>query len=228
MRSFILSAIAGIALLSTTTVFASPTSEPSTYPLSTCIISGETLGDHGEVITREVDGREIRLCCKSCVKDLEKDQTAYLEALDEAIIAAQLPAYPLQTCVVSGEASGREMGDPVNHLLGNRLVRLCCNMCKKDVAADPAKYIAKLDDAVVAAQAADYPAAACPISGQALGSMGEPFDFVYAGTLVRFCCGGCIGKFNEDPTKALATVYGAAQETPSGDHDHHDHSGHKH
>lgn len=35
----------------------------------------------------------------------------------------------------------------------------------------------------------------CPISGQTLGSMGDPIVKNYEGREVRFCCAGCINKF---------------------------------
>jgi len=38
----------------------------------------------------------------------------------------------------------------------------------------------------------------CPISGQKLGSMGDPIVKKYGGREVRFCCGACIGKFEAD------------------------------
>ncbi len=38
----------------------------------------------------------------------------------------------------------------------------------------------------------------CPVSGQKLGSMGDPILKKYDGREVRFCCGGCIGKFEAD------------------------------
>ena len=227
MRSIILLTTVVLALVSSVPALAAATSDPTTYPLSKCIVSSETLGDHGDVVTREVNGREIRLCCKSCVKDLERDQAKYLEALDAAIVAAQLPDYPMENCVVSGEPLGGEMGDPINHLVGNRLVRLCCNMCKKDLAADPTTFISKLDEAVAAAQVESYPASTCPISGQPLGSMGDPYKYVFAGKLVQFCCGGCVGRFKENPIGALATIYGDADE-PNNGYDELDHSGHKH
>jgi len=60
-----------------------------------------------------------------------------------AIAAEANPAYPLSTCVVSGEKLG-EMGPPVviNH--EGTEVRFCCNGCVKKFNADPAKYLAKL------------------------------------------------------------------------------------
>ncbi len=38
----------------------------------------------------------------------------------------------------------------------------------------------------------------CPVSGQKLGSKGDPIEKKYDGREVRFCCGGCIGKFEAD------------------------------
>ncbi|MBZ0171806.1 MAG: hypothetical protein K8E66_05455 [Phycisphaerales bacterium] len=38
----------------------------------------------------------------------------------------------------------------------------------------------------------------CPVSGQKLGSMGDPIVKKYEGREVRFCCGSCIGKFEAD------------------------------
>ena len=43
-----------------------------------------------------------------------------------------------------------------------------------------------------------FPLATCPVSGQKLGSMGDPIVKKYDGREVRFCCGGCIGKFEAD------------------------------
>ncbi len=38
----------------------------------------------------------------------------------------------------------------------------------------------------------------CPVSGQKLGTMGDPVVKQYDGREVRFCCSGCIGKFEAD------------------------------
>jgi hypothetical protein len=39
------------------------------------------------------------------------------------------------------------------------------------------------------------------ISGQKLGSMGEPVDYVYGNRLIRFCCAGCVSSFEASPEK---------------------------
>lgn len=215
-------ATAAFCVLLVANTQASPTSEPASYPLSTCIVSNETLGEQDDVVVKQYGDREIRFCCEMCVDDFEKDPASFEQKLDAAIIHAQLPGYPLETCVVSGERLGG-MGDPVDFVVGNRLVRLCCSSCEKDITENPTTYLATLDSAVVATQVEAYPANVCPISGQKLGSMGEPYDYVFAGRLVRFCCSGCIDTFNERPTAAMATVYGdEGGTTRTQDHAGHD------
>ena len=60
------------------------TAKPKPYPLKTCVVSGEKLdGDMGKPYVFTHEGREIKLCCKSCLKDFKKDPAKYLKKLDE-------------------------------------------------------------------------------------------------------------------------------------------------
>ena len=59
-----------------------PVAKP--YPLDTCIVSGDKLGDMGDVIVIVREGQEIKLCCKGCIKDVDKDPAKYLKKIDEA------------------------------------------------------------------------------------------------------------------------------------------------
>src|SRR5947208_4390514 len=55
------------------------------YPLKTCIVSDEKLGgDMGDPYVFTHEGREIKLCCKSCLKDFNKDTAKYVKKLEEA------------------------------------------------------------------------------------------------------------------------------------------------
>jgi hypothetical protein len=68
-----------------------------------------------------------------------------------AATATAEPAYPLDTCVVSGEKLG-EMGAPVDYIYKqdgepDRLVRLCCKNCIPKFKKDPAKYLKLIDEA---------------------------------------------------------------------------------
>lgn len=123
---------------------------------------------------------------------------------DAQVIAAQMPSYPLETCVVSGEPlAGGDM-TPVDVVHDGRLVRLCCKGCLKDLKKDPASYLAKIDTAVVAAQKSTYPLTTCPLTGAPLGA--GAIDVVHGTRLVRLGGEACRAKFAADPQAALAKV----------------------
>ena len=57
---------------------------PADYPLKTCVISGEKLGDHGEVVKVSDDGTDVYLCCKMCTKDFAKEPAKYTKMVKDA------------------------------------------------------------------------------------------------------------------------------------------------
>jgi YHS domain-containing protein len=54
------------------------------YPLKTCVVSDEKLGEMGEAYTFDYQGREVKLCCKSCLKDFKKNPAKYVKKMEEA------------------------------------------------------------------------------------------------------------------------------------------------
>jgi YHS domain-containing protein len=54
------------------------------YPLKTCVVSGEKLGEMGKPYVFQHDGKEVRLCCKDCLKDFQKDPAKYMKKIEEA------------------------------------------------------------------------------------------------------------------------------------------------
>jgi len=55
------------------------------YPLKTCPVSKEELGgDMGKPVDMVVAGRLVRLCCKGCKEDVEKDPAKFIALVDEA------------------------------------------------------------------------------------------------------------------------------------------------
>ena len=186
-------------------VVAAP-NEP--YTLDTCPVSGEKLGSMGEPIVLEADGSQVKLCCKACVKKFKADTDKYMKAVRKDIAAQQLPYYPLETCVVTGEPLVEDDKDiAVDVVIGNRLFRVCCKSCIKDLHKEPGKYLVKLDAAVIKAQAEHYPLTTCLVQGKSkLGSMGDPVQRVVGNRLVQFCCKGCEPAFNEEPAKFIAVL----------------------
>jgi YHS domain-containing protein len=59
-------------------------SKAKPYPLDTCIVSGEKLGEMGAPFVFTYEGQEIKLCCKSCKKKFDKSPETYLKKLSEA------------------------------------------------------------------------------------------------------------------------------------------------
>ena len=59
------------------------------YPLEKCIVSDEKLGEMGKPYVFTHEGQEIKLCCKSCLKDFKKDPAKYLKKLESAGQAAK-------------------------------------------------------------------------------------------------------------------------------------------
>ncbi len=53
---------------------------------------------------------------------------------------------------------------------------------------------------------APYPLDVCVVSGEKLGSMGEPVVLDHNGTEVRFCCDSCLPEFKKDPDKYVAML----------------------
>jgi YHS domain-containing protein len=54
------------------------------YTLKTCVVSGDKLGEMGDPFVYAYKGREIKFCCKGCLKDFNKDPAKYIKMIDEA------------------------------------------------------------------------------------------------------------------------------------------------
>lgn len=82
-------------------------------------------------------------------------------------------AYPLATCVVSGDKlEAGDMGPIIEYVhkeagKPDRLVRLCCKGCVKDFKKDPAKYLKMIDDAAAAKAKGEKTAASDGHAGHA-------------------------------------------------------------
>jgi YHS domain-containing protein len=53
------------------------------YPLETCIVTDEKLGEMGKPFVFTHEGQEFKLCCKSCQKDFKKDPAKYVKKLKD-------------------------------------------------------------------------------------------------------------------------------------------------
>jgi hypothetical protein len=176
------------------------------YPLDKCPLSGKALTADAVVAVK--DGREFKFCCNGCKGKLESDTATVISKADTAITEKEKPAYPLDTCIMSGEKLGDKSVDAV---INNRLVRFCCADCAAGFKKDVAGNMKKLDAAVIEKQKAAYTAKKCPVSGEELGSMGDPLNVVIANQMVSLCCKGCEKKLRAEPAKYVAMVSAPAE-----------------
>ncbi len=57
---------------------AAPAGVPANYPLKKCPVSDELLGEMGKPVKVTHEGTDVYLCCKSCLKDFNKEPAKYV------------------------------------------------------------------------------------------------------------------------------------------------------
>lgn len=113
------------------------------YPLDVCLASGEAFGgDMGEPYVFSEAGQEIKLCCKSCLKDFNKNKPTLMARVAEA--NKKVKPYKLTTCPVSGHKFGGDMGEPVVFVYQSQEIKLCCKDCLGDFNKDKAGILKKV------------------------------------------------------------------------------------
>ncbi len=195
-----------------------PTAQPATqpaekeskrigdaWPLETCPVSGMELGSMGEPIILIHEGREVRFCCQGCVPQFKDSPARFLDKADKKIVQRQNDVYALEQCPISGAELG-SMGDPIQKVYGNRLVKFCCAGCLPKFEENVSESLDKMDAKIVEARKAGYPLDICVVSGQPLDAMGGPVEYVHANRLVRFCCKACVSQFEKDPAAYLEKI----------------------
>ncbi len=54
------------------------------YTLKTCIVTDEKLGGMGDAFVFEHEGQEVKLCCKGCKEDFDKDAKKFMKKIADA------------------------------------------------------------------------------------------------------------------------------------------------
>ena len=89
MQKFIMTGAALLALATVTATAEEKKKEPpKPDKLTSCPVSDEKLGEMGKPFVFEYKGREVKLCCKDCKKDFDKDPAKYMKKIEEADKAA--------------------------------------------------------------------------------------------------------------------------------------------
>ena len=93
IKSTSLALVLGVCLVAPAALRAEDAAtKPKPYTLKNCIVSGDKLGEMGDAFVyiykdpkvKNDPGHEIKFCCKSCLKDFNKDPQGYLKKIDLA------------------------------------------------------------------------------------------------------------------------------------------------
>jgi hypothetical protein len=84
--------LAAPALIHAAAPAPAPAKKGDTYPLKTCVVSGEALGSMGDFVNyvHKEPGkpdRVVRFCCEGCIDDFKKEPAKYLKKIDDAAAA---------------------------------------------------------------------------------------------------------------------------------------------
>ncbi|MEY3027567.1 MAG: hypothetical protein RLZZ238_2464 [Planctomycetota bacterium] len=204
----LLTSMAGLAF---TAVPAADDFTGDAYPLDTCPVSGEKLGDDAVSVVlsgmkdKNLDGTHMKFCCKKCEAAFKADPAKFMPKVDKQIIE-KAGNYPLGTCLVmTDEGLDASSKTVVYH---NRVYKLCCKKCVSRFNSDPTKYEKQYEAAVIARQKPNYKATKCPISGEAIDA--NSTDVVIGNMLVRTCCPKCAAKAKANPAATRAKVVALA------------------
>ncbi len=99
-----------------------------------CPVSGQQLGDHGTPLLVKVGKEEVFLCCKGCTK--RKINPAHWGTIHQNFARAQ------KICPVMEQELPEK---PAWTFAAGQIIYTCCPPCEKKIAANPKKYLDKID-----------------------------------------------------------------------------------
>ena len=179
-----------------------------------CPVSGQNLDAMGDPVQAKFGEQIAFLCCTGCQG--KEANAEHWKTIQSNLAAAQ------GTCPIMGKpVTGESKSTVVN---GHR-VFVCCPPCIAKIEADATASMSKVSANYVSYVAKERQAksdqlhakaqAICPVSGQKLGSMGDPIKVKVGEKEVAFlCCKGCVGKdINAEYWKTIQTNLAAAQKT---------------
>ena len=70
-----------LALISVSCPNSNAASNAKSYPLKVCIVSGNALDSMGDTITEAYNGRQVKFCCKPCIKKFHANPEKYLSKI---------------------------------------------------------------------------------------------------------------------------------------------------
>lgn len=142
------------------------------YPLDACVVTGEKFGDEGEPVSVMFGTTLVKVCCKGCIKKIEKEPARFLAMVQQKKVGSE-------SCddvhKEAGEAEGK----------GKQPAAMASAGCCAEGAAQPA---AKTETAGCCSEAAKPAAKAEAAKAEAAGCCGEAATKPAAKPEAAGCC----------------------------------------
>ena len=177
-----------------------------------CPVLGTELGSMGDPIKVKIGEQVAFLCCKGCQG--KQVNAEHWKTIQTRIAKAQgicpIMEKPVDATMKSTVVNGQQ-------------VFVCCPPCIPKIQADVVGALKKVNAKYTSFVAAERQVDSdqiharaqgiCPVSGQKLGSMGEPIKVKVGKEEVAFlCCKGCVGKkIDAEHWKTVQTNLAKAQ-----------------
>ena len=83
--AFVISVLAAMCGQLAVAAADKPVEKSKPYPLKTCVVSDEKFGgEMGDPYVFTYKDREVKLCCKACLKDFNKEPAKYVKKMEAA------------------------------------------------------------------------------------------------------------------------------------------------
>jgi YHS domain-containing protein len=112
--------------------------------------------------------------------------------------------YSLDVCAVAGEKLG-SMGEPIQLIHEGREIKFCCAGCNPRFKADPARYIAGVDQKMIDMQKKHYPLTTDVVSGKELPAEGA-IEIIFLNRLFRLADSSSVAKLRAKPEEYFAKL----------------------
>jgi YHS domain-containing protein len=164
---------------------AAKTTGGPTLVQKTCPVTGKPVR---EDLFVEQDGLKVYFCCPNCPSRFKAAPTKYLPAVYKQIYAQSVQ---LKCPVMGGPIDGQTFIE-----YQGRRIDFCCDACPKDFKADPAKFLAKLEQ--VSTRQVH-----CPVTGKAID---PKLSSEYEGKVAYFSSADALARFKAGPAKYAAAL----------------------
>ncbi len=85
ISGLLMAGLLALGVISASATEEKPTAKAKPYPLKKCVVSDENFGgDMGDPYVFIYKDREVKLCCKGCLKDFNKEPAKYVKKMEAA------------------------------------------------------------------------------------------------------------------------------------------------